>query len=123
MIRRPPRATRTDTLCPYTTLFRSLWPRVGVQPPLLAVQPRLWPVAVVAHAVRPVAHIAVHVARSQGRSEEPTSELQSLMRNSYSLFCLTNKQTSTLQQTTSTYIRYIPTTQLQPRPPKQEQNP
>src|SRR3546814_7276527 len=64
-IRRPPRSTRTDTLFPYTTLFRSH--RHRVPPP--------------SHAPRPRCHT---------RSEEHTSELQSLMRISYAVFCLKN---------------------------------
>src|SRR3546814_10556067 len=96
MIRRPPRSTRTDTLFPYTTLFRS-----GL-------------------AARPVRHDPCCAAdrsggrgrrgrpgrsgrrparvrnpdrrhRRRGRSEEHTSELQSLMRISYAVFCLTKK--------------------------------
>src|SRR3546814_18691512 len=72
MIRRPPRSTRTDTLFPYTTLFRSL---------LLAVL--LGP-----HALREIFEIDL-VA---DRSEEHTSELQSLMRISYAVFCLKKKK-------------------------------
>src|SRR3546814_8335523 len=96
MIRRPPRSTRTDTLFPYTTLFRSYWeaspgsarrmsnfaaecassiPMVNScnrrKPPL----PRRWR--------RPPLF---------GRSEEHTSELQSLMRISYAIFCLKKKK-------------------------------
>src|SRR3546814_5773477 len=99
MIRRPPRSTRTDTLFPYTTLFRS---------------PTLMGIAEVAIGDADVArrrqrraaaqhHLVYHefaivfadragrraIAR---RSEEHTSELQSLMRNSYAVFCL-NKTT------------------------------
>src|SRR3546814_7843143 len=73
MIRRPPRSTRTDTLFPYTTLFRS--------PPRSRRAGRPGPPAEVA---RP---------RAGGpRSEEHTSELQSLMRNSYAVFCLKQKK-------------------------------
>src|SRR3546814_8951472 len=88
MIRRPPRSTRTDTLFPYTTLFRS--PRHhedvgGVHLDLAAEQDvgrdRL---AQRLDAVR--RGIAVM------RSEEHTSELQSLMRISYAVFCLTKKK-------------------------------
>src|SRR3546814_2091223 len=95
MIRRPPRSTRTDTLFPYTTLFRS-WRaaisrlhsreapepanaaaaqlrgrryRAGSQGPATAAPPATWP-----------------------RSEEHTSELQSLMRISYAVFCLKKKK-------------------------------
>src|SRR3546814_1036352 len=77
MIRRPPRSTRTDTLFPYTTLFRSVRRR----------QPR--PVAGRAGCC------AGHPA-GDARSEEHTSELQSLMRISYSVFCLKKKMMTTM---------------------------
>src|SRR3546814_8102118 len=81
MIRRPPRSTRTDTLFPYTTLFRSMRALVSVD------RLEIHDVTDDAVLVRnPVA--AVHVAR---RSEEHTSELQSLMRISYAVFCLKKK--------------------------------
>src|SRR3546814_9218235 len=71
MIRRPPRSTRTDTLFPYTTLFRSKPPRWRSRCcRALALQGR-W--------------------RRHLRSEEHTSELQSLMRISYAVFCLKKK--------------------------------
>src|SRR3546814_12025028 len=78
MIRRPPRSTRTDTLFPYTTLFRS-------PPPLNLKSAReASDRKVIRHAL----------ARSEGniRSEEHTSELQSLMRISYAVFCLKKKR-------------------------------
>src|SRR3546814_15769005 len=77
MIRRPPRSTRTDTLFPYTTLFRSLWRRRPRRPP----RPRLGR-----------RHRADHPLLPRPRSEEHTSELQSLMRISYAVFCLKNKK-------------------------------
>src|SRR3546814_1680245 len=96
MIRRPPIATRTDTLFPYTTLFRSRppmdWRRairqgfvVGVTNPkaymiLAAVLPQF--------VDRSAGHIQVQL-----RSEEHTSELQSLMRISYAVFCLKKNKT------------------------------
>src|SRR3546814_10847979 len=128
MIRRPPRSTRTDTLFPYTTLFRSTdhdgrrelrrqWsdlPRAGTSArqwfPQLPDPPR-------SHCVRdrikaiplaidreipareqdqsrgdrhPSAEAGHHID-GQSRSEEHTSELQSLMRNSYAVFCLKKK--------------------------------
>src|SRR3546814_5957137 len=80
MIRRPPRSTRTDTLFPYTTLFRS--PLHGLPGRELAVSSgRL------AADRRPGDR-----RRYQGRSEEHTSELQSLMRISYAVFCLKKKK-------------------------------
>src|SRR3546814_3440141 len=100
MIRRPPRSTRTDTLFPYTTLFRS----VGLQ----MVDPDR--VCVVAEQVdgrggvqdearrpdggRPARHLVEHDLHREpvARSEEHTSELQSLMRISYAVFCLKKKK-------------------------------
>src|SRR3546814_18073545 len=90
MIRRPPRSTRTDTLFPYTTLFRS---RAALaNPPARAGSSFLWPVQ------GPV--LSSYGAKSGGehndginiRSEEHTSELQSLMRISYAVFCLKKKK-------------------------------
>src|SRR3546814_11333226 len=93
MIRRPPRSTRTDTLFPYTTLFRSFY-RFGSELveafendvrtlELLCCQPLVGN----GYAVHPGAF-----RRSQAvRSEEHTSELQSLMRISYAVFCLKKK--------------------------------
>src|SRR3546814_8142985 len=82
MIRRPPRSTRTDTLFPYTTLFRS----EGAQflPP---VAPLLRHVAFQQRPLRPA-----HLIGGRKRSEEHTSELQSLMRISYAVFCLEQKK-------------------------------
>src|SRR3546814_1300775 len=100
MIRRPPRSTRTDTLFPYTTLFRSdgshQFPgharnlcasadnvRLIPSDPVAIGRPRLW------------------------RSEEHTSELQSLMRISYAVFCLKKKQKSLTKYTyTSLYYTH-----------------
>src|SRR3546814_4317317 len=81
MIRRPPRSTRTDTLFPYTTLFRSR--------PVLCGGSRS------AHLCGAVLHAAVAGHRHfllHLRSEEHTSELQSLMRISYAVFCLKKKK-------------------------------
>src|SRR3546814_9898159 len=97
MIRRPPRSTRTDTLFPYTTLFRS------VLDPLLSAEG--------------VPHGRVQV-RGEGehRSEEHTSELQSLMRISYAVFCLKKKKKRKQLESSiykcinehTTTIRYLP---------------
>src|SRR3546814_2815236 len=113
MIRRPPSSTRTDTLCPYTTLFRSTvaaavrrdesgdlgCPEPG---PLL----QAWPGGEVEPGLgRP--HLLnrletgtqmVAAVKVKERSEEHTSELQSLMRISYAVFCLKNKKTKTIQR-------------------------
>src|SRR3546814_1434599 len=99
MIRRPPRSTRTDTLFPYTTLVRSKTaspthhaldePRLRQPQPLqrgAVEQPRL------AGLVQ-VHRVDAGAGRLLARSEEHTSELQSLMRISYAVFCLkTNRQ-------------------------------
>src|SRR3546814_7640613 len=79
MIRRPPRSTRTDTLFPYTTLFRSICNRLATMPEVCRkgslkrtlIDRQNWIAA---------------------RSEEHTSELQSLMRISYAVFCLKKKK-------------------------------
>src|SRR3546814_10347948 len=96
MIRRPPRSTRTDTLFPYTTLFRSCL------------------IHAVTHAKRWSFHsgqCSTKSLRSKppisarrpttnwNRSEEHTSELQSLMRISYAVFCLKKKKKKKQQQT------------------------
>src|SRR3546814_7005736 len=80
MIRRPPRSTRTDTLFPYTTLFRS--PRSIMQDALMAA---------VLDGIRAQITEKVGAIRDPDRSEEHTSELQSLMRISYAVFCLKKK--------------------------------
>src|SRR3546814_15005668 len=72
-IRRPPRSTRTDTLFPYTTLFRSEYPVTAVR-------------------LRGIGRRGHQAYR--WRSDEHTSELQSLMRISYAVFCLTTKTTN-----------------------------
>src|SRR3546814_8033171 len=101
MIRRPPRATLTYTLFPYTTLFRSAARhepprrRIGGQPMLAQpVRSREPSQAVLAHQdERRPAIGADHRRRAgKGRSEEHTSELQSLMRISYAVFCLKKKK-------------------------------
>src|SRR3546814_19498410 len=88
MIRRPPRSTRTDTLFPYTTLFRSADDRRRLQ--FAARDPYC---RFVDQADRRfAAHAGVDLARRRDRSEEHTSELQSLMRISYAVFCLKKKK-------------------------------
>src|SRR3546814_1048701 len=83
MIRRPPRSTRTDTLFPYTTLFRSFLTR---QRSGTSLSSR----ARGGHRSAEQTRRAPRAAR--GRSEEHTSELQSLMRISYAVFCLKKKK-------------------------------
>src|SRR3546814_8647111 len=126
MIRRPPRSTRTDTLFPYTTLFRSVGPvqlaadgavvagrlRAAVGGRVLHADGAIT-AAAARHADRDMADILAdggagaaelqrsgdrHAGRGHGealrerRSEEHTSELQSLMRISYAVFCLQKKK-------------------------------
>src|SRR3546814_7871469 len=84
MIRRPPRSTRTDTLFPYTTLFRSICmvPHIGLVTLLTNVD------------LRRHGHTDAQI-----RSEEHTSELQSLMRISYAVFCLKKKNQPPIRYT------------------------
>src|SRR3546814_12948222 len=98
MIRRPPRSTRTDTLFPYTTLFRSVAQLTRVmsiaQRTILAL---LRPFAELQTSLRPTMSDRLAMKRSSSityRSEEHTSELQSLMRISYAVFCLKKKKTN-----------------------------
>src|SRR3546814_8348903 len=92
MIRRPPRSTRTDTLFPYTTLFRS-----QSRCPAQVHQARSSARRNDRHAQITGRHadaaIDAGVSAYVVRSEEHTSELQSLMRISYAVFCLKKKNT------------------------------
>src|SRR3546814_8701724 len=102
MLARPPRATRIDTLFPYTTRFRS---RLGQTQRLVRAVARQPSPGAVGHPDarhrRPDRrhHGALGLARYPGprhsRSDEHTSELQSLMRISYAVFCLKKKTTQT----------------------------
>src|SRR3546814_7356415 len=98
MIRRPPRSTRTDSLCPYTTLFRSsLLPQVeatfaerhGRLPE--TATPAIAVLALGKYGGRELTHGSDLDLVFIYRSEEHTSELQSLMRISYAVFCLKKK--------------------------------
>src|SRR3546814_10260564 len=93
MIRRPPRSTRTDTLFPYTTLFRSLRGDVPAdrRPVRRSDPPTEYRQQPAARSSRRAGR-ADHVDRAAQRSEEHTSELQSLMRISYAVFCLKKKK-------------------------------
>src|SRR3546814_3102137 len=114
MIRRPPRSTRTDTLFPYTTLFRSQLsrrvgqrhpprhPRLQCQSADRLLRPRRLRDALSGRrhhrrlAAQETAFLAARtqrrrLARAEARSEEHTSELQSLMRRSYAVLCLKKK--------------------------------
>src|SRR3546814_1398336 len=93
MIRLPPRSTRTDTLFPYTTLFRSriasaIWARPGSMTKIFERQ--LFRIQAIAELTTDRACNIVHLIYQ--RSEEHTSELQSLMRISYAVFCLKKKK-------------------------------
>src|SRR3546814_6667555 len=103
MIRRPPRSTRTDTLVPYTTLFRSLAlvaTSVLTAPAGARMAHRL-PVGTLKRVFAGLlfalaAYMLMKAWQAFGaRSEEHTSELQSLMRNSYAVFCLKKNTTTT----------------------------
>src|SRR3546814_5121715 len=92
MIRRPPRSTRTDTLFPYTTLFRSS----------CVHHPRLWAICGFPDRFADLCEPRCGDCRQRQshcklRSEEHTSELQSLMRISYAAFCLKKKNHRTRQ--------------------------
>src|SRR3546814_3442599 len=115
MIRRPPRSTRTDTLFPYTTLFRSIGLRVllEIAVEIIKAADDVQPVGLISQLqfLRELIIILLRGAMQDGRlrhvkvdracglefaiardrSEEHTSELQSLMRISYAVFCLKNK--------------------------------
>src|SRR3546814_9178962 len=95
LILRPPRSTRTDTLFPYTSLFRSTRPPATGAPRGTATRCRRWSPA----AGTPSRWRRARCDRLRGwpaRSEEHTSELQSLMRISYAVFCLKKQKLQTL---------------------------
>src|SRR3546814_2374341 len=101
MIRRPPRSTRTDTLFPYTTLFRSRRepsPRRPARP--IRRCPAAHPPGRRPAPCRDRTSPAEREGRREKRSEEHTSELQSLMRISYAVFCLKKKNKKTTHHTT-----------------------
>src|SRR3546814_5981258 len=87
MIRRPPRSTRTDTLFPYTTLFRSVLAVVASRDAAQLAAARTAAYARAELARKELAR-EQYLYKQQVRSEEHTSELQSLMRISYAVFCL-----------------------------------
>src|SRR3546814_7549475 len=94
MIRRPPRSTRTDTLLPYTTLFRSRSRRRRIHRQALSIALALAPFGIVFGVACVEADLGL--VEAIGRSEEHTSELQSLMRIPYAVFCLKKKQPPTV---------------------------
>src|SRR3546814_9542943 len=87
MIRRPPRSTRTDTLFPYTTLFRSHQPWQSINP--LERSNKSSSTCIIFKSNKCLRF--PHRTSCLRRSEEHTSELQSLMRISYAVFCLKKK--------------------------------
>src|SRR3546814_5442068 len=111
MIRRPPRSTHTDTLFPYTTLLRSIRAATGLWASIFGNPGMTWDDPAWLRSITDLPMLLkgicdpddVRRARDQGidgiycsnhgRSEEHTSELQSLMRNSYAVFCLKKKKT------------------------------
>src|SRR3546814_5065372 len=117
MIRRPPRSTRTDTLFPYTTLFRSKGVWIGTIHAakgleFFNVYLPAWEQGVLPsnqaladgdlEEERRLGYVAITRARRKlaiSRSEEHTSELQSLMRTSYAVFCLKKKTKQKIHQT------------------------
>src|SRR3546814_8359568 len=102
MIRRPPRSTRTGTLFPYTTLFRS-----ALKDFAAAAGPDL---ADLRNAY--ARHVSAVYGAQIGRSEEHTSELQSLMRISYAVFCLKKKKSTKETSTTEQNLRQKDTTSV-----------
>src|SRR3546814_9708482 len=101
MIRRPPRSTRSDTLFPYATLFRSM-------PAHLTHAARLCLFCLLASACTNLApkeleSPSLGEPMRQSRSEEHTSELQSLMRISYAVFCLKKKKNKHIERQYSCY--------------------
>src|SRR3546814_8906617 len=104
MIRRPPRSTRTDTLFPYTTLFRSVVVEVGdvFEQPLDGLGQAALLDLPLALEVGIEAQNEELDDTARQRSEEHTSELQSLMRISYAVFCLKKKTQHDLIQHTPT---------------------
>src|SRR3546814_9890825 len=96
MIRRPPRSTRTDKLLPCTALVRSVLIRRFTETrrrhPLATDRPVADGIRIEREVMMPLREAADVVIDTSARSEEHTSELQSLMRISYAVFCLTKKK-------------------------------
>src|SRR3546814_4668068 len=120
MLRRPPRSTRTDTLVPYTTLFRSgeiamRKRRIGsLEVSVTGVGCNNFGRELDLEQTRRVVDAAIDLganffdtADQYGRSEEHTSELQSLMRISYAVFCLKKKIVSNIEKQNRTRIETV----------------
>src|SRR3546814_2959267 len=99
MIRRPPRSTRTDTLFPYTTLFRSTKVKGDFTFQQIPFRNHTdqWVLRDIPER-QAARDWLQRVVKSQVRSEEHTSELQSLMRISYAVFCLKKKKNNNNKQ-------------------------
>src|SRR3546814_3118975 len=121
MIRRPPRSTRTDTLFPYTTLFRSA-EDTPISAQMMEVMARHLGIDldIAANGAEAIALIRSAAASKRPytlllldvmmpRSEEHTSELQSLMRISYAVFCLKKKQSDKYKHIQNSYTYYCST--------------
>src|SRR3546814_8389534 len=119
MIRRPPRSTRTDTLFPYTTLFRSGQRAESTASPCCLHPKPCWTqrassvseAAIVKSSARPPPAIRSIRRSATGdgspeRSEEHTSELQSLMRISYAVFCLNKKKQQYTKQSNKPHMKH-----------------
>src|SRR3546814_7903195 len=108
MLRRPPRSTRTDTLFPYSTLFRSAAPDQAIGRwigEFEHLNPREHRIDAdsIANPLRGIScagdqRVDSQCNAAEHRSEEHTSELQSLMRNSYAVFCLKTKRLNPQKQ-------------------------
>src|SRR3546814_9707281 len=104
MIRQQPRSTLTYPLFPYTTLFRSRWPGVAVEPDLARIRRQHGRRCgglrggARCHGSDSGPERALQEGAAVHRSEEHTSELQSLMRISYAVFCLKKKKTTQKKQ-------------------------
>src|SRR3546814_3725785 len=114
MIRRPPRSTRTDTLFPYTTLFRSGQPRAARPSGREGSGARGFrrsdhrPPAGDGRSLWSDGEMDRHGGRFHAhRSEEHTSELQSLMRISYAVFCLKKKKKVNIKTSLSLHIHKL----------------
>src|SRR3546814_7296219 len=110
MIRRPPISTRTDTLFPYTTLFRSPHrsgsARTDEARDALALSSRRRKQGERHKAGQPLRGPSEPACLARG-SEEHTSELQSLMRNSYAVFCLKKKTKTSITDTNHQLLRQL----------------
>src|SRR3546814_1928183 len=105
MIRRPPRSTRTDTLFPYTTLFRSAGIRVCM---ITGDHARTATAIAKSVSILPQTSEMSNelVMNGSARSEEHTSELQSLMRTSYAVFCLKKKKKKNKKKRTNQRLKH-----------------